>query len=48
MSKMNVAISADLLQTLYIKTKRPIIDIRGSDFTDVSAVILSLSDISNG
>ncbi|EAP0943009.1 ornithine decarboxylase SpeF [Salmonella enterica] len=48
MSKMNVAISADLLHTLYIKTDRPIIDIRGSDFTDVSAVILSLSDISNG
>lgn len=48
MSKMNIAISADLLQTMYIKTERPIIDIRDSDFTDISAVILSLSDISNG
>ncbi|EAQ6129716.1 ornithine decarboxylase SpeF [Salmonella enterica] len=48
MSKMNVAISTDLLHALNIKTERPIIDIRGSDFTDVSAVILSLSDISNG
>ncbi|HFW4798204.1 TPA: Orn/Lys/Arg decarboxylase N-terminal domain-containing protein [Salmonella enterica subsp. diarizonae serovar 60-67:z35:-] len=45
---MNVAVSTDLLQTLDIKTERPVTDIYGSDFTDVSAVILSLSDVDNG
>ncbi|HDP0318184.1 TPA: ornithine decarboxylase SpeF [Salmonella enterica subsp. enterica serovar Concord] len=48
MKKMNVAVSTDLLQTLHINTERPVTDIHDSDFTDVSAVILSLNDTGNG
>jgi ornithine decarboxylase len=42
----SIAVSLDVVR--FVDTRREVVDVGGTDFTDVSAVVLSVEDLSNG
>lgn len=48
MEKLKIAISHELIETLNLKTERKIINASETNFTDVSAVVLSVRDARDG